>query len=88
LSGGEKMAAALAVRLAILEQLASVGVAFLDEPTANLDREKKRNLVSQLKQLDSFEQLTVISHDETFDSMTDYTISVTKDRQTSEVIVN
>jgi exonuclease SbcC len=88
LSGGEKMAAALAVRLAILEQLASVGVAFLDEPTANLDREKKRNLVSQLKQLDSFEQLTVISHDETFDSMTDYTISVTKDRQTSEVTVN
>ena len=88
LSGGEKMAAALAVRLAILEQLASVGVAFLDEPTANLDREKKRNLVSQLKQLDGFEQLTVISHDETFDSMTDYTISVTKDRQTSEVTVN
>ncbi len=88
LSGGEKMAAALSVRLAILEQLASVGVAFLDEPTANLDREKKRNLVSQLKQLDSFEQLTVISHDETFDSMTDYTISVTKDRQTSEVKVN
>lgn len=88
LSGGEKMAAALAVRLAILEQLASVGVAFLDEPTANLDRQKKRNLVTQLKQLDSFEQLTVISHDQTFDSMTDYTITIEKDRQTSEVSVN
>jgi exonuclease SbcC len=88
LSGGEKMAAALAVRLAILEQLASVGIAFLDEPTANLDRQKKRNLVTQLKQLDSFDQLTVISHDETFDSMTDYTITVTKDQQTSAVTVN
>ncbi len=88
LSGGEKMAAALAVRLAILEQLASVGIAFLDEPTANLDRQKKRNLVTQLKQLDSFDQLTVISHDETFDSMTDYTVTVTKDQQTSEVSVN
>jgi len=88
LSGGEKMAAALAVRLAILEQLASVGLAFLDEPTANLDREKKRNLVTQLKQLDSFEQLTVISHDQTFDSMTDYTITVEKDQQSSEVTVN
>jgi exonuclease SbcC len=88
LSGGEKMAAALAVRLAILEQLASVGIAFLDEPTANLDRQKKRNLVTQLKQLDSFEQLTVISHDQTFDSMTDYTITIEKDRQTSEVSVN
>jgi exonuclease SbcC len=88
LSGGEKMAAALAVRLAILEQLASVGIAFLDEPTANLNRQKKRNLVTQLKQLDSFEQLTVISHDQTFDSMTDYTITIEKDRQTSEVSVN
>ena len=88
LSGGEKMAAALAVRLAILEQLASVGIAFLDEPTANLDRQKKRNLVTQLKQLDSFDQLTVISHDETFDSMTDYTITVEKDQRISEVNVN
>jgi len=88
LSGGEKMAAALAVRLAILEQLASVGIAFLDEPTANLDRQKKRNLVTQLKRLDSFEQLTVISHDQTFESMTDYTLSVTKERQASEVSVN
>lgn len=88
LSGGEKMAAALAVRLAILEQLATVGVAFLDEPTANLDTEKKRNLVMQLKQLTTFDQLTVISHDQTFDSMTDATVSVTKPDQESDVTVN
>jgi len=85
LSGGEKMAAALAVRLAILERLSSVGIAFLDEPTSNLDEHTKRNLVMLLRQLDSFDQLTVISHDRAFDSMTDYSITITKERQTSEV---
>ena len=85
LSGGEKMAAALAVRLAILEQLSTVGVAFLDEPTANLDVQKKENLVEQLNRLDAFEQLTVISHDNTFDRMTDYAIRVEKPNQTTEV---
>ena len=86
LSGGEKMAAALSVRLAILEQLSTIGIAFLDEPTANLDAEKRANLVEQLNRLDTFTQLTVISHDETFDSMTDYTVTVEKDKQTTEVV--
>ncbi len=86
LSGGEKMAAALAVRLAILEQISGLGVAFLDEPTANLDQDKKANLVSQLNTLDTFEQLTVISHDATFDSMTDYSITIEKPDQSSKVL--
>ncbi|MCL9818229.1 AAA family ATPase [Natronocalculus amylovorans] len=86
LSGGEKMAAALSVRLATLEQLSTIGIAFLDEPTANLDAEKRANLVEQLNTLDAFTQLTVISHDETFDSMTDYTVTVEKDKQTTEVV--
>ncbi len=85
LSGGEKMAAALAVRLAILEQISGLGIAFLDEPTANLDHDKKANLVGQLNRLDAFEQLTVISHDSTFDSMTDYSITIEKPNQTSKV---
>lgn len=79
LSGGEKMAAALSVRLAILEQLASLGVAFLDEPTANLDQQKKQNLVSQLDDLDQLNQLLVVSHDRTFESMTERTIELEKD---------
>lgn len=86
LSGGEKMAAALAVRLAILEQISGLGIAFLDEPTANLDEDKKANLVGQLNRLDAFDQLTVISHDSTFDSMTDYSITIEKPDQTSEVM--
>jgi exonuclease SbcC len=83
LSGGEKMAAALAVRLAIMEQVSPLDIAFLDEPTANLDSEKKNNLVRQLERLDAFEQLCVISHDDTFESMTEYTVKLEKpDRET------
>ena len=37
LSGGEQMAAALAVRLALLREVSDIDVAFFDEPTANLD---------------------------------------------------
>ena len=88
LSGGEKMAAALAVRLAILEQLSSIGVAFLDEPTANLDTQKKRNLVEKLETLDAFDQLAVISHDTAFETMTEYAVTVEKDRRTTEVRVD
>jgi len=42
--------------------------------------------VSQLNTLDTFEQLTVISHDATFDSMTDYSITIEKPDQSSEVL--
>ena len=88
LSGGEKMAAALAIRLAIMEQVSPVGIAVLDEPTANLDTEKKQNLVRQLKRLDEFEQLTVVSHDDTFDATTEYTVKVDKPDRESQVVAD
>jgi exonuclease SbcC len=86
LSGGEKMAAALAVRLAIMERVSPLDIAFLDEPTANLDSEKKNNLVRQLERLDAFEQLCVISHDDTFESMTEYTVNLEKPDRESHVV--
>ena len=88
LSGGEKMTAALSVRLAILERLASVGMAFLDEPTANLDEYKKRNLVDQLEEFDRLNQLLVVSHDRTFESMTERAIELEKDegREVTQVV--
>ena len=41
LSGGEQMAAAIAVRLALLKQVSNVDIAFFDEPTANLDEARR-----------------------------------------------
>ena len=44
LSGGEQMAAAISVRLALLKQLTDIRLAFFDEPTTNMDYERRENL--------------------------------------------
>lgn len=78
LSGGEQMAAALSVRLALLKQLSDIRVAFFDEPTTNMDAERRENLAQQIGQIRSFDQLFVISHDDTFDSYMDHELRVEK----------
>ena len=76
LSGGEQMAAALSVRLALLKQLTDIRIAFFDEPTTNMDAERRENLAMQISRITHFDQLFVISHDETFDSYVDNVVSV------------
>lgn len=71
LSGGEQTAAALAVRLALLKVLADLDVAFFDEPTVNLDQDRRCHLAEALANLKSFRQLFVISHDDTFETLTE-----------------
>jgi exonuclease SbcC len=70
LSGGEQMSAALAVRLALVRELSNVGLAFFDEPTANLDDVRRETLVQQITTVKGFGQLFVISHDDTFEQAT------------------
>ena len=81
LSGGEKMAAALSVRLAILKSLADVDFAFFDEPTTNLDQTSRINLSKYIHNIKGFEQLFVISHDDSFKRQSEYVIKFTKDDQ-------
>jgi exonuclease SbcC len=76
LSGGEQMAAALSVRLAILKQLSDIRIAFFDEPTTNMDSERRENLAQQISQIKGFDQLFVISHDDTFEGYVDNTLRV------------
>jgi exonuclease SbcC len=76
LSGGEQMAAALAVRLALLQQLSDIRIAFFDEPTANMDAERRENFAVQFGRITHFDQLFVISHDDTFDQYVDNVISL------------
>ena len=76
LSGGEQMAAALSIRLAILKQLSDIRVAFFDEPTTNMDATRRENLAMQLSQIKNFDQLFVISHDDTFEGYVDHVISL------------
>jgi exonuclease SbcC len=76
LSGGEQMCAALAVRLSLLRTLADINVAFFDEPTTNMDQTRRRQLAEALGNLRSFRQLFVISHDDTFENMTENIIRI------------
>jgi exonuclease SbcC len=76
LSGGEQMAAALSIRLALLKQLSDIRVAFFDEPTANMDAERRENFAQQISRITNFDQLFVISHDETFDNFVDNVVTV------------
>ncbi len=76
LSGGEQMAAAMAVRLALLKQLSDIHIAFFDEPTTNMDAERRENLAMQIGQIGHFEQLFVISHDDTFEGYMDHEVHV------------
>ncbi|MEM9152199.1 MAG: SMC family ATPase, partial [Cyanobacteria bacterium P01_F01_bin.3] len=79
LSGGEQMCAALAVRLALLKVLADIDVAFFDEPTTNMDRPRRLGLAEAIARIKSFNQLFVISHDDTFEQVTETVITVERE---------
>ncbi|MGB3716639.1 MAG: SMC family ATPase [Candidatus Promineifilaceae bacterium] len=87
LSGGEQMAAALAVRLALLREMSGVRIAFFDEPTAHLDDARRENLAQQITKIRGFNQLFVISHDDTFERETHHVIRVSKENGSSHVEV-
>jgi exonuclease SbcC len=79
LSGGEQMAAALSVRLALLKQLSDVRLAFFDEPTTNMDADRRERLAEQISHITerrTFDQLFVISHDDTFEGYVDNVVSI------------
>jgi exonuclease SbcC len=85
LSGGEQMSAALAVRLALLKEMSDVDFAFFDEPTQNMDGDRRSNLADQIRQVRGFEQLIVISHDDTFEHHTDNLIRLRKENEETVV---
>lgn len=87
LSGGEQMSAALAIRLALLRQVSDIDVAFFDEPTANLDEARRENLAEEISDIRGFSQLFVISHDDTFERLTNNLIRVRKENGESLVEV-
>lgn len=76
LSGGEQMAAALSIRLALLKQLSDIRLAFFDEPTVNMDAERRERLAQQIGQVQHFDQLFVISHDDTFEENVDHILHI------------
>ncbi len=86
LSGGEQMAAALAVRLALLHEVSGIDLVFFDEPTSNLDETRRDNLADQILGIKFFSQLFVVSHDDTFERATDHIVRLTKEGGVSKVV--
>lgn len=87
LSGGEQMSAALAVRLALLKKLSTLNLAFFDEPTQNMDELRRMNLAEQIRRVRGFDQLLVISHDDTFEQGLDSLVRLNKE-QGETILVN
>ena len=88
LSGGEQMSAALAVRLALVREISNVDIAFFDEPTANLDDVRREALARQVMNIRGFRQLFVISHDDTFEQVTQNLVRVKRHGSSSVVAPN
>ncbi|MCX9084034.1 MAG: SMC family ATPase [Candidatus Methanoperedens sp.] len=78
LSGGERMSAALSVRLSLLKSISNCDFVFLDEPTQNMDEIRRENLSEQITKIRGFKQVFVISHDDTFNEKYSHVIKVKK----------
>jgi exonuclease SbcC len=86
LSGGERMSAALAVRLALLKALSSCDFVFLDEPTQNMDEVRREKLSQEIMKIRGFKQVFVISHDDTFNEKYANVIKIEKKDGESRVV--
>ena len=86
LSGGEQMSAALALRLALLREMSNIDVAFFDEPTTNLDETRRDSLARQILDVKGFRQLFVISHDDTFEQVTQNLIRIARVEGASVIV--
>ena len=79
------MAAALAVRLALLTQMSKIRLLFLDEPTSNLDEQRRDKLADRITQLEGLKQIFVITHDDTFQRDSHHVLRVSKKNGSSIV---
>ncbi|MGC8820387.1 MAG: AAA family ATPase [Fervidobacterium sp.] len=67
LSGGEQVSAGISLRIAIANILTDANMYILDEPTVNLDDERRALLAENLKVLlSNLKQAFIVTHDEVF----------------------
>lgn len=70
LSGGEQVSVAIAIRAALSKILSKSDFYILDEPTINLDVERKKLLAENIEKLfEDVKQVFIITHDEEFTHM-------------------
>ena len=70
LSGGEQVAVAISIRGAMSELFTESRFSIFDEPTNNLDSERRKSLADSIGEiLKNLEQSIIVTHDDTFREM-------------------
>nr|3AUX_A Chain A, DNA double-strand break repair rad50 ATPase [Methanocaldococcus jannaschii]3AUY_A Chain A, DNA double-strand break repair rad50 ATPase [Methanocaldococcus jannaschii]3AUY_B Chain B, DNA double-strand break repair rad50 ATPase [Methanocaldococcus jannaschii]3AV0_B Chain B, DNA double-strand break repair rad50 ATPase [Methanocaldococcus jannaschii]5DNY_B Chain B, DNA double-strand break repair Rad50 ATPase,DNA double-strand break repair Rad50 ATPase [Methanocaldococcus jannaschii DSM len=90
LSGGEQIAVALSLRLAIANALIGnrVECIILDEPTVYLDENRRAKLAEIFRKVKSIPQMIIITHHRELEDVADVIINVKKDGNVSKVKIN
>jgi len=93
ISGGERTALALALRLSLARALTGSTLEFmmLDEPTVNMDESRRRELIRMLKRISEGEgvipQLIIVTHDHEIEEAADSVYLVKKEDGISKVYI-
>lgn len=89
-SGGEKIAIALALRLGITQAMSqgNIETILLDEPTIHLDSYRRQELINVLRSMSVIPQMIIVTHDQELETAADTLILVEKEDGISQVKVN
>ena len=87
-SGGEKIAIALALRLGITKSMAKgdLETILLDEPTIHLDSTRRQELINLLKEMSLLPQMIIVTHENQLETAADNLIKVEKDNGISKIV--
>ncbi len=88
-SGGEKIAIALALRLGITQAMANgeLDTILLDEPTIHLDASRRHELINLLKEMSKLPQMIIVTHEAQLENAADNLIKIEKVNGISRVIM-
>ena len=89
LSGGEKIAIALSLRLGITQTVAkgNIDCIFLDEPTIHLDEVRIEELNNLLINMNIIPQMIIVTHNQKLENLGDNLIRIKKYNGVSKVIL-
>lgn len=86
-SGGEKIAIALSLRLAITQVMSqgNIETILLDEPTIHLDSFRRQELINVLRSMSVIPQMIIVTHDSELETAADTLIKISKDDGISKI---
>lgn len=78
MSGGERVALGIAMRIAIAKEIGGQDLLILDEPMGQLDRPRKAQLIDLLENMTIDTQLVMVTHDDMLSGASDSLIKIKK----------